>query len=1629
MMGSYIQRALLSLCLVFFVCEVSQARSECDKLWGQYEEAKSKDLPRTQMSVLSEIKSLASIKRLDEDFFEASRLYFETGCNVNWKLRDSLSRVWEKEIRDYNEAEITCCWMKEIGAQETERYEFIQLNRARLEKSSHKDLWGKYSKSIYSEFSENDYEFELWSLYDSAAKDDSLYLKELKDYEADSYPLAAYLEFLQCDPDQYSAFIEKYEGRAICLYAKKELLDMVFEKLLLENSVTEDDYKALYKKCKEYKRLCSKYRGEERRVVSTIESVESIIDVLTGQSIRLTADSSLVSIYLTNVPKVVLSLLSSDGKSTIFEKKLDNSKRSFFVVDTLRARLPDLEDGEYLLTAKYRDIKDIQTYSSYRLSVALRPSSEGFRFYIAEFDTGKPIENADVILKNADGVVAQRNGVSLDGFTALPEEMLNVLSNPQKCDLLFRTVDELSHDMIGRMPYYGFYWKGRGGFSSVQKPRVNAEIFTDRGAYNPGDTLHFKAVFFYEGEDLVTLSKGLKCRVSLVGPDGKELYFNELYTNEYGSVAGDFPLGRELKNGRFFIRIVYGDNSYTKWLRVDDFSLPSYELTFDPINRLYRPGDNVRITGVLKAYDEHPLELAKASYQVNDGAESKELEVSEDGSFVIAFPTDKTSPYQYYTVNVRVVQKGGEVREFRKFINVSEHVSVIASLKNSEQGVFSIDGYDQNYILLGEKAVFDINVNTCDGIDASLPIDYKISDEDGVEVKSGRTISGKDLEVDMNGVPSGAYRVSVWAYSDTTSFNILKFNKEDRHFNSKSMWAVVKSPDNSGFYIGSGDGKDLYAVVEVYDKKTNALIDNMKLYTMGGSLVHYAIDYDNDVLVNVFAFKGGRKLDYTMTFSHPERSLDLPLEFSFFEDKTLPNTEYTFTIKTLPGVECLAGVYDKSVDNIVKNEWQPIRKNYGPSLFTLSYEGRVGTASPLIKYMMRSTGASADSATLEENASEGDALPIREKFEKTLTFQPFLHTDEKGVANFSFKTSGKLSTYYVSLFAHDPKVRNSVLRKEMVVTIPVRIALSGPKYLYVGDKCEIPISISSIYDRNIEGKLSCYVNGHLVKEQMSLVPAFGSSNSTLLVEAKSTGAIDVKVEFSSTNSFSDAIRVTIPVYPATQIITESYSMVLSRPEQQESAKQILLERFVNATGDSVNFSQRRVYDMLDELCSSNVAPRGGDVISLCDALYVRELLNKMKSCGYETDSLKRQIISCQNADGGFAWYSGMRSSPAITAVLLEHFAKLSKCGIEALGEDLCESAVKYLDESQFGSISTLLSGISCEQYVYIRSMYPKVPFEVKEKQMEDFKKWAKNYLTNSERQHNLLYKVRRLYSLRNLAESEEGEALARKWGIGPIRTNATLWLSLETQVASLLEYAVETRYGGMYYPNVVMPYRGLLEDEAYAHSMIADLLRGYDPITKPIADGICIWLLVQKETQHWDTTPAFIDVVNSVLNASESVKKLSVISASKSFSAPLDEIKKSGNGFTLQVVYSREDNNGKYLPLSEGDTLHLGDKIKAEYRIWSEDNRSFVKVVMPRCAAFRPVDELSSSVNYGSAYREVKSSCTQYMFDVFPEEKSVVTEYMNITSKGVFRSPVPEVECVYASHYRANDVSQVFKSQ
>jgi hypothetical protein len=267
---------------------------------------------------------------------------------------------------------------------------------------------------------------------------------------------------------------------------------------------------------------------------------------------------------------------------------------------------------------------------------------------------------------------------------------------------------------------------------------------------------------------------------------------------------------------------------------------------------------------------------------------------------------------------------------------------------------------------------------------------------------------------------------------------------------------------------------------------------------------------------------------------------------------------------------------------------------------------------------------------------------------------------------------------------------------------------------------------------------------------------------------------------------------------------------------------------------------------------------------------------------------------------------------------------------------------------------------------------------------------------------------------------------------------------MAVELASLKEYAVEHPSGGMYYPNAVLPFRGLLESEAYAHAMICDLFKelSSDPDLgdglAEMADAVRIWIMLQKETQQWSSDPGFVEAIAAVYDGSHMVKDTKVVILSKRYSKPFDQIKASGNGFEVSAKYYREiaseGSEPERVELAEGDALKLGEKIVAVYSVWSEENRSFVRLSVPRAACFRPENQLSGwsggwfrPLAYGVynvspyAFREVKADRTLYWIDVFPEEDSKIEETLFVTQEGVFAAPVAEIESLYAPHYRAND--------
>ena len=362
----------------------------------------------------------------------------------------------------------------------------------------------------------------------------------------------------------------------------------------------------------------------------------------------------------------------------------------------------------------------------------------------------------------------------------------------------------------------------------------------------------------------------------------------------------------------------------------------------------------------------------------------------------------------------------------------------------------------------------------------------------------------------------------------------------------------------------------------------------------------------------------------------------------------------------------------------------------------------------------------------------------------------------------------------------------------------------------------------------------------------------------------------------------------------------------------------------------------------------------------------------------------------------------------------------------------------------------------------VRSLWTEVPFDrnivsgkVQKENFEKFADWASDLLVGKKKNGingNLGAKYTRMYMLLSLLTNENGRDLAKTWGIR-FGSESKLLKALAADVQSLNQYAVEHRSGAWYLPDLAMPYRGVLMSEAFHHANVANLYyalanvrdeamskkiakavgAGDMAMAAEIADGIRLWIMIQKESQEWRADAEFYTAIASVYDGSEALKAVKIISLSKKYEKPFEEIKAAGNGFGIEVKYYLDEVEPEN-EIKAGQVLKLGDKVVAQYNIWNEENRSFVRLSVPRPACLRPEEQVSGYPRWSfyrigclgfwftpMAYREVRARYTDYWFDVLPEEKTVYTENFYVTQAGVFTLPVASVESLYAPHYRAND--------
>ncbi len=1718
-------------------------------LWKNYYSAQKADLPKQMSEALDAIMEQAKAKRYHWDFYDAAVKKVDTEVSRNWKVRQEMNTFLANAIKEYDEPIVTYAYRSSYGG--SGLLDFVLANKTRLQAGKNKAFHTRtagHMNGLLNGFIKDDYEYALWSERLSN-RNSSKGIEALKEYLGETYPNAAWNEYVSLQgrywayrEDDVKAFIDKYSGKAISLFGKA----LKFEdrmSYLSRNKGTEADYKALYADIKAAEKERLSFRsGVDSKIAGTIESFKNQIETFEEKDVSIFFEGDDIVVTLRNLPSVEVSMYLDNKEGTpLFKKTVNNPRKSFYVLDTVKVPIPRCDDGNYIVKAKNGKVETMGQYIPKTLSIALREDFDGRKFYVAEYLTGKPLDKVDLALILSGKVVAEAKDVKVDGFTPLPENLGKVMKKDTYYYLraCWKDPDGFLHfSKEQSIRNSRDYYSERKGYVSDY-----CEIFTDKTAFNPGETVKYKVVL-YSGNQYVSFKvfeAGEAVEVSFINADDKEIAKTELKTNDFGSVAGEFKIPEGEKNGQYTIKVRHKNSTLeTKSIVVDEFVLPTYDLAFDSIDKLYFMGDEIEVKGKVSSYSGHPLDAAEVNYEVDcwgnivaDG----EVKLESDGSFSVKFPSVKDR--YWYRVTVKVMDATGETSEFSRRVFVLDAFNIEMALVNAAVGDISLgkDKYGQCELLSENVAKVTFTSRNNEGQPVPVGIKYELKDSNDKVVAGGEAESGstKEITIPAPGLYTLVATSSVKAtdgkeISSKSEMKILVVSDGDMALNAdvENFFKLVgscsdcsvKDGEEIKVQFGAGAGP-VWAVAELFDENRKPL---------GRELVHldgkpgsegsvktlsfeYKSEYPDALTLYIFYFRNGTHYVFHREFQREKTILNLPLTFSSFEDKAYPGKQYSFTLKSDPGTEMVAAIFDKASERISPNHWETVRLvNLGarPVYYDVMDgsidRGRIFDYDDRMMMKTRAAGAKNSAMVLEAapmmedqvmveesylsaedaSAADLDEVSVRSDFSTALAFEPYLKTDSNGSATLKFKTSDKLSTFIVQVFAHTKEMKNALLRQEMTVSIPVKVNVVEPKYIYKGDKYVLHATVSSSTDKPVSGTVALQTYSGLDIEgakpfatvsKKVTVPARKTVPVEFTVDPKGHDMLGLKVVFAdNAKSFSDAVLVPLPVYEAEQTLTESHSAVLLAGMDKDALIKRIRSAFTGTTSAGAEYKEIDIRQMVLDAIPSKVEPEGKDILSLTEAYYVRRVAEKLGAdFKFKTsdEDILDKIVACQNADGGFGWFEGMKSSPVITAVVLERFAKLRDAG---LAEEVADSqkAVAFLDKNQFvHSDWPYWSGwLSTAQYAHVRSMYSSVKFDVSKetiseaseysKNFKEFKKYIKDYLIPSQKdgrglQGQILAKARRIKTLVNLVYGEGGLKLASDWGI-KMSADQKMRSSIVADIASLDEYAVEHRDGGWYYPNAVMPWRGLLESELYAHSLLCDLLSdtrvsrslsgvegsgavggalsGAEGQEAKIADGIRIWMMLQKETQKWGEDPAFVDAINSVLTGGEDVLSTRVILMTKTYRKPFKEIVAAGNGFTIERHFYKEvqgeNSSVTLLEIYPGMKLSRGEKIITEYKIWNQENRSFVKLVAPREAAFRPVDQLSGHVGWwyrpiGSwavspqGYRNVKADRTEYYFDVYPEENTTVTEEFYITQEGIFSAPVVTIESLYAPHYRAND--------
>ncbi|MDT8412090.1 MAG: alpha-2-macroglobulin family protein [Vicingaceae bacterium] len=361
-------------------------------------------------------------------------------------------------------------------------------------------------------------------------------------------------------------------------------------------------------------------------------------------------------------------------------------------------KIDALDKGFYVLltatTGAFHFDKEAVALSSFWVSnisyLTRRNTNEAMEFFVMDRNSGKPLQGVSAKLyyqkynytfrnyewKSLGTKTTDANGYfKVDGS----KDYRNFYVDFSKGDDRLNTEDS----------YYQY------NYYEDNKTLTSTIFFTDRAIYRPGQTVYFKGIVLEtDANKNNKIKTNFKSTVTFYDVNNQKVADLKLTTNEYGTFSGSFVAPNNGLNGQMYIADSYG----SKYISVEEYKRPKFEVKFEPIKGTYKLEENVNVVGNAKTYSGAALDEATVTYRVVRNAsfpywcyyrwgywpQSAEMEITngttttdDNGEFTIDFiaKADKSvnkkySPTYSYTIYADVTDINGETHSSTTYARV-----------------------------------------------------------------------------------------------------------------------------------------------------------------------------------------------------------------------------------------------------------------------------------------------------------------------------------------------------------------------------------------------------------------------------------------------------------------------------------------------------------------------------------------------------------------------------------------------------------------------------------------------------------------------------------------------------------------------------------------------------------------------------------------------------------------------------------------------------------------------------------------------------------------------------------------------------------------------------------------------